>query len=228
MSVCIKSLIQNLNIVIGCDIGCPYCYARNNVRRFHITDDFNNPEFFEQKLRIMRRRIPHNFLLTGMSDLAGWQSKWKDEVFAQIKANPQHNFIFLTKRPENLDIDTELDNAWFGVTVTRASEKKRIADLKTHIRAKHYHVSFEPMFDDVGELDLSGVEWIVIGTETGCRKGKSVSKIEWVNSITAQAHSLGIPVFMKEDLLPVIGEENMIQELPEAFEKVLEVQKSGR
>ncbi len=43
-----------------------------------------------------------------------------------------------------------------------------------------------------------------------------------------QAHKLGIPVFMKEDLVPIIGDENMIQEMPEEFNKVLEVQKSWK
>ena len=80
------------------------------------------------------------------------------------------------------------------------------------------------MFDDIGPVDLTGIEWMVIGTETGRRRGRSVSQPEWVWNLTHQAHALGIPVFMKEDLLPIMGEEQMIQELPAAFYQVLEEQ----
>ena len=46
MSICIKDQIQNMNLVIGCTVGCAYCYARNNVKRWHMIDDFADPEFF--------------------------------------------------------------------------------------------------------------------------------------------------------------------------------------
>ena len=48
MSICIKDQIQNMNIVIGCTVECTYCYARNNVKRWHMIDDFADPEFFPE------------------------------------------------------------------------------------------------------------------------------------------------------------------------------------
>ena len=88
MSICIKDQIQNMNLVIGCTVGCAYCYARNNVKRWHMIDDFTDPEFFPGKLRMMEKKRPQNFLLTGMSDLSGWKPEWRDEVFAKIRENP--------------------------------------------------------------------------------------------------------------------------------------------
>ena len=228
MSICIKEQIQNMNIVIGCTVGCTYCYARNNVKRWHMIDDFADPEFFPGKLKMMEKKRPQNFLLTGMSDLSGWKPEWRDEVFAKIRENPQHQFLFLTKRPDLLDFDTDLENAWFGVTVTRKAELWRIDALRKNVGAKHYHVTFEPLFDDPGTVDLSGINWIVVGTMTGAQSRKIHTEPEWAWSLADQADKLGIPVFMKEDLVPIIGDENMIQEMPEEFNKVLEVQKSWK
>ena len=62
MSICIKDQIQNMNLVIGCTVGCAYCYARNNVKRWHMIDDFAAPEFFPGKLKMMEKKSPKNFL----------------------------------------------------------------------------------------------------------------------------------------------------------------------
>ena len=113
-------------------------------------------------------------------------------------------------------------------SVTRKAELWRIDALRKNIRAKHYHVTFEPLFDDPGTVDLSEINWIVVGTMTGAQSRKIHTEPEWAWYLTDQAHKLDIPVFMKEDLVPIIGDENMIQEMPEDFNKVLEVQKSWK
>ena len=225
MSVCIKDRIQNMNIVIGCTVGCSYCYARNNAKRWHMIEDFSKPEFFPGKLRLMEKKRPQNFLLTGMSDLAVWKREWLDQVFMKMAANPQHQFLFLSKRPDLLNIVTDLENAWFGVTVTRRSDLWRIDALHENVKAKHYHVTFEPLFDDPGAVDLRGIDWIVVGTMTGACSKNVHTEPQWAYSLTEQARALNIPIFMKEDLVPIMGEENMVQEMPEAYINVLEEQK---
>lgn len=226
MSVCIKDLIKNLNLVVGCPVGCDYCYARNNCRRFHITDDFSVPEYYGQKLHLLDREKPGNWLLTGMSDLCAWKQEWLGATFEKLREQPQHQAIFLSKRPDLLNIHTDLENAWFGVTVTRRSELWRLDALRKNVRAKYYHVTFEPLFDDPGEVDLTGIDWIVVGTMTGPMKKKVHTAPEWAYSLTEQAHRKNIPVFMKDDLVPIIGEEHMVQELPEAMNEVLEEEKA--
>ena len=82
-----------------------------------------------------------------------------------------------------LDFDTDLKNAWFGVTVTRKAELWRIDALRKNVRAKHYHVTFEPLFDDPGTVDLSGINWIVAGTMTGAQSRKIHTEPEWAWSL---------------------------------------------
>ena len=217
MVKCIKDTIKNINIVIVCDIGCPYCYARINCMRFHSTDDFTKPVFFENKLKMMRNPKHRAYFMTGQSDLSGWKDEWKEQVFAEMKNNPKTQFLFLSKRPEKVHIENAPENGWFGVTVTRASEKKRIDDLRRNVHGGHLHITFEPLFDEIGEVDLTGIEWIVIGTETGNRKNKAVSQRQWIFDLYEQAKKQKIPVFMKEDLLGILSEEEMIQEFPVSF-----------
>lgn len=217
MVYCIKDIIKNINIVIGCDIGCSYCYARINNCRFHTTDNFNIPVFFESKLKMLDNKRYSAYLLTGQSDLSGWKQEWLNKVYEKMKENQHTQYIFLTKRPDKIKLDFTLDNGWFGVTVTSSKEKEKIDFLRQNINAKHYHITFEPLFDDIGELDLTDISWIVIGTETGNRKNKSYTKREWLYNIYNQAKEKNIPVFMKEDLLGIIEENEFIQEFPVEF-----------
>ena len=100
--------------------------------------------------------------------------------------------------------------------------KKAARRFEKKYQGQALHVTFEPIFDEIGDIDFEGIDWIVIGTETGHRKGKVDSRPEWVLHIADQAQTQGVPVFMKEDLLPIMGEERMIQELPEQFTKRLQ------
>ena len=92
-----------------------------------------------------------------------------------------------------------------------------MTELRRHINACHYFVTFEPLFGDLGTLDLEGIDWVVIGTETGRRRDKVTAQPQWVDHIVQQARARDIPVFMKEELAPIMGEEQMIQELPQPF-----------
>lgn len=218
MSVCIKDLIKNINLVIGCTNKCPYCYARINCIRFHETDDFSVPEFFERKLRMLEKKIPGAYLLTGQSDFADWKEDWIEKTFEKIRENPQNQFIFLTKNPEKLNVKTDLQNVWIGTTVTCAADKHRFTVLKENVECPNLHATLEPLHSDVGELDLDGYNWLVIGTETGKRKGKIDARPKWVDGVVRQAQARNIPVFMKEELVRnIMGEERCIQQLPECF-----------
>ena len=71
----------------------------------------------------------------------------------------------------------------------------------------------------MGEVDFSGIGWVVLGTETGNCKGKTPSQKSWIDGLAAQALKLEIPVFMKEDLFTngIVSEKQMIQQFPEEF-----------
>lgn len=170
----IKSKIKNINAVIGCKIGCRYCYAKAVAKRFHLTDDFSKPVADLHKLERIKK--PGIYFLTGMSDPYIWEKEWLDKSFDLLKQNPRTVGIYLTKAPNKMNLDNVPDNAWMGVTVTCKNDLWRIKSLKENIKCKNYHITFEPLFEDLGDIDLSGIRWIVIGTETGNCKGKSTLK----------------------------------------------------
>lgn len=216
----IKAKIKNINAVIGCNIGCRYCYARAVAKRFHLTDDFSKPVADLHKLeRIKKQGI---YFLTGMSDPYIWEKEWLDKSFNLLKQNPRTVGIYLTKAPNKMNLDNVPDNAWMGVTVTCKNDLWRIKSLKENIKCKNYHITFEPLFEDLGDIDLSDIRWIVIGTETGNCKGKIDTKKQWVNNLVKVARRYGCKIFYKEELARkiMIG-ENIIQELTCEMEEAL-------
>ncbi len=72
-----------------------------------MTEDFSIPEYMNRKLPILDTANPHVYLLTSMSDFSDWKTEWRNDIFARISENPQHVYIFLTKKPEKIHFQTD-------------------------------------------------------------------------------------------------------------------------
>ncbi len=216
----IKSKIKNINAVIGCNIGCRYCYARVVATRYHLTEDFSKPIADLHKLERLRKKGV--YFLTGMSDPYLWEKGWLDQSFDLLRQNPKTVGIYLTKAPNKIRLRDVPKNAWMGVTVTSKNDLWRIKALKENIGCENYHITFEPLFEDLGDIDLSDIKWIVIGTETGSCKGKIDAKKEWVENLVKVARKYGCRIFFKEELARnIMNGEGVIQELTEEMEEAL-------
>ncbi len=183
------------------------------------------PFGFEPTLHKYRMDYPgklkmgNNIFVGAMSDVFGkWvPDSWLDDMFSVCAQYPIHNYLFLTKYPQRYEQYSvpEGKNMWYGTSITRESEMKRIKDLPPH---KSTFVSFEPLLEDVcsewhGWI-FEHLGWIIIGAQTGRRKDKVVPDREWIDKMVRQADKSNIPVFMKDSLIPIVGEENMRRSFP--------------
>lgn len=171
----------------------------------------------ETRLKRIAVKSPHTYLMTSMSDFSCWKPEWREKVFQIMGQNPQHVYLFLTKRPQLINFETMMEQVWIGVTITSQADKDRILCMKKHIKAPNYFITFEPLFGDMGPVDFNGIGWVVIGTETGNLNGKITSDKTWILNIAKQAEKHGISVFMKSSLLNIVGPEDLKQEIPASF-----------
>jgi protein gp37 len=111
----------------------------------------------------------------------------------------QHQYQILTKRAERLaELSGELcwqDNIWMGVTVEAADYKYRI-DYLRYTGAKIKFLSLEPLLGDLGELNLDGIGWVIVGGESG--PGARPMEIGWVRGIREQCRGQNVPFFFKQ------------------------------
>lgn len=141
--------------------------------------------------------------------------KLKDMVFQCVSHNWHTQYFFLTKCPWNFKGWGRFpDNAWVGTSVTNMSQFSNIQTLN-EVDCKHRWVSFEPLLDFTPP-DLRGIDWVVIGGQTQPTK---MPRLSWVQGILTAAHNdRNIPVFIKNNLKLLLGEEwpgwKTRQELP--------------
>ena len=214
---------STLNPVIGCTYGCDFCYARKLNNRFNWVKSFESPQFFSERLKELKSKKPKNLFMDSMSDIADWESKWIYTTFEAIKENPQHNYLFLTKRPEKVYdnwLQFSQNNIWCGATGTGHQTVNKSLYYLGSIRGCNTFLSIEPLLNEVKlSKEVEYLNWVIIGAETGNRKGKIVPRAEWVKQIVAECDKYSIPVFVKESLLSIIGEENMRREFPKSLTK---------
>ena len=221
---------STINPVVGCTYGCQYCYARKMNQRFSWIDDFFKPQFFPERLKQLNQKKPQVIFMNSMSDIADWQEEWLEATLDAIELNPQHQYMFLTKRIHDISRSTSrsverlknIENVWLGITVTNnedmANNSYEIYRLWS-TKCKKF-VSFEPLHEHIKSdfmWYLSVLDWFIIGAETGNRKEKIIPKYDWLKNILSTAVSQDIPVFIKESLFPIIGEGNMLREFPKCF-----------
>lgn len=177
------------------------------------------PTFHRYKLGDPQRwKKPRAIFVCSMADLFGdWvPDEWISEVFRACEAAPQHRYLFLTKNPTRyckIADDGWLPDAknfWYGSTITRKGESFFAGSV--HWNA---FVSIEPLLEplDVGIGSFGGAKWVIVGAETGNRKGKIAPKREWVENIVEAAQITGMKVFMKDSLRELMGAD-FRQEFP--------------
>lgn len=212
-----------INPVIGCKHNCEYCYARKINARFGLVKNFSEPEFFPDRLKQFFSKKPKTVFINSMSDIAFWETDWIKEVLLTIIANPQHRYIALTKNLSRwvhlLDCVIKSDQAkWLpvikqtrgllfvGETITTQYQAECQPVFKG-IQVSTDFINIEPILEPIkiAERLHSAVEQIIIGAETGNRKGKVIPQAQWVLDIVEQCDKCGIAVFMKESLRKLMG-----------------------
>jgi len=198
------------NPVTGCSKmtdGCKNCYAERMTRRLKAMGQVNYANGFrvtthEHALCIpMNWKNPQMIFVNSMSDLfhAKVPQSFILKVFDVMKRTPWHRYQVLTKRSERLlELSKVLpwqENIWMGVSVENSKCLKRIDDLrKTRARVKF--LSIEPLLGPLPDMNLSGIDWVIVGGESG--PGARYMDPEWVAEIRDQCLDADVPFFFKQ------------------------------
>lgn len=169
-------------------------------------------------------KMGKNIFVGAMADMFGaWvPDQWIEEVLSECVKRPIHNYLFLTKNPERYCKYgvPDADNMWYGTSITRENEMCLFNQLPAFCNT---FVSIEPILEELKPKEhnvmFQQVKWIIIGAETGRQKDKVIPDTEWIRDIVAEADKSGVPVYMKDSLVSIVGEENMRREFPKQLQK---------
>lgn len=218
------------NPITGCLHNCPYCYARDiAVRRYtHLPEGTRfAPAFYPDRLvmpsntkapDVSRIDDPvqamglRNVFTCSMADLFGkWvPTEWIEAVLAEVAANPQWTFLFLTKFPIRMAEFTYPANTWIGTTVDSQYAVERAEKAFTKIRATGYQgvawLSCEPMMERLTFGELTMFDWLVMGGASQSTQTPAFAPpLEWWIHLWAQAQAISLPVYMKTNLIQQEG-----------------------
>lgn len=198
------------NPVTGCtkvSTGCVNCYAEVMAHRLKAMgmSKYKNgfiPTTHDDVLdEPLKWKRSHTIFVCSMADLFHEIVPFSfiDRVMATIQKTKHHRYQILTKRAERMTeyfLKTDIPkNVWLGVTVEAPSELSRIDSLRK-LQASIRFLSCEPLVEDLGVIDLTGIDWVIVGGESGARARPM--KSEWVRSILRQSEEQGAVFFFKQ------------------------------
>lgn len=147
-------------------------------------------------------RKGHNIFVCSMSDLFHKDVPFEyiDRIMEVIRRTPQHRYQILTKRAERMAeyfaTHPVPANVWLGVTVECQATKQRIESRRSIKAAPIRFLSCEPLLEDLGQLDLQNIDWVIVGGESG-PKARPM-KEEWALNIKRQTEAHGAAFFFKQ------------------------------
>ncbi|TGL97955.1 DUF5131 family protein [Leptospira jelokensis] len=194
------------NPVTGCtkiSAGCKHCYAETLTNRFEsIWGAFSEVKLHPSRLELpIKKKTPTLYFVNSMSDI--FHKDIPDEfilrIFKVMNESPRHTFQVLTKRPERLihlnKKITWTPNIWMGVTIENKLAYKRLAPL-VQSNAKVKFLSIEPLLESVSDITLDGIDWVILGGESG--PNARPMKEEWAIEIRKLCSAKKIPFFFKQ------------------------------
>ena len=203
------------NPVRGCtkiSPGCKHCYAETFAERFRGVPGHPYEQGFDLRLvpeklnEPLRWRSPKRIFVNSMSDLLqeGVPTEYIAAVGRVMERANWHIYQVLTKRHERmhdllsgkLNWLARIPHAWFGVSVEdREYGLPRVEYLRS-TPAQVRFLSVEPLLEDLGQFDLSGIHWVIVGGESGA--GARRMDQSWILSILKQCREQGVPFFFKQ------------------------------